>query len=52
MGKDHVSKIQAALQAGKLVVVVHGSPQELELVRRVMGENGGQEIADYKAKAA
>lgn len=52
MEKDRVAKIQTALEGGKFVVVVHGPPQELELVRRVMGENGGQDVATYPAKAA
>jgi uncharacterized membrane protein len=52
MEKDRVPKIQAALQAGKFVVVVHGPPQELETALRVMGENGGQDVATYPAGAA
>ena len=52
MEKEHVPKIQAALQGGRFVVVVHGSSQELETVRRVMGENGGQDVATYPAGAA
>jgi hypothetical protein len=47
-----VPKIQAALQAGKFVVVVHGSAQELETVRRIMSENGGQDVETYSASAA
>ncbi len=51
--KDHVTKIQAALQGGKYVVVVHStSPQELDLERRVMGEQGGQDISTFPARAA
>lgn len=52
MEKDRVAKIQTALEGGKFVVVVHGPPQELELVRRVMGEHGGQDVATFKANAA
>ena len=52
MEKDRVPKIQAALQGGKFVVVVHGSAQELEMVRRIMGENGGRDVATYPAGAA
>src|SRR5579872_881933 len=44
METDHIPKIQAALQGGKFVVVVHGSAQELETARRVMGENGGHDL--------
>ncbi len=51
--KDHVTKIQAALQGGKYVVVVHNtSPQELDLARRVMGEQGGQDVSTFPARAA
>ena len=52
MEKDRVPKIQAALQGGKFVVVVHGPAQELEMVRRIMGENGGKDVATYPAGAA
>jgi len=52
MEKDRVPKIQAALQGGKFVVVVHDSAQELEMVRRIMGENGGRDVATYPAGAA
>jgi hypothetical protein len=41
-----VPRVQADLQAGKFVVVVHGMPQELETVRRIMSENGGQDVVN------
>jgi uncharacterized membrane protein len=49
MEKDHIPKIQAALQAGKFLVVVHGSPPELQTARRVMTENNGQGVSSYPA---
>jgi uncharacterized membrane protein len=52
MEKERVPKIQAALQGGKFVVVVHGSAQELETVRQIMNENGGQDVATYTSGAA
>lgn len=52
MEKERVPKIEAALRSGKLVVVVHGPPRELETVRRVMGEYGGYDMATYSANAA
>lgn len=51
MEKDRVPKIQAALEGGKFVVV-HGPAQELETVRRIMNENGGQDVEMYPAGAA
>ena len=52
MEKDHVLKIQRALQGGKYVVVVHGTPQDLQTARRVMGEHAGQDVQTYPTKAA
>ncbi|HWE63484.1 MAG TPA: general stress protein [Chloroflexota bacterium] len=52
MEKQHIPKIQTALEGGKYVVVVHGSGQELELARRIMDENGGQDVTTYPARAA
>src|SRR5579872_1937593 len=39
--KERIPKIEAALKAGKFLVLVHGSQQELETARRVMNENNG-----------
>jgi hypothetical protein len=50
--KDHVAKIQAALEGGKFVVVVQGTAEEMEIVRRVMGEVGGHDVTTFPAKAA
>jgi len=52
MEQDKIPKIQAALQAGKYIVVVHGTAQELETARRVMNENGGQDVERYPSQAA
>ena len=52
MEKDRIPKIQAALQGGKFIVTVHGTAQELETARRVMGENGGQDVAASTQSAA
>jgi hypothetical protein len=49
--KDRVMKYEVALQGGKYLVTVHGSPQEIETARRVMGENQGQEVAAFPAPA-
>lgn len=50
--KDRVAKIQAALQGGKFVVVVQGTAEEMEKVRRVMGEAGGQDVTTIASHAA
>ena len=52
MEEGRVLKYQADLQAGKFLVVVHGTPEELEKVRQVMGENQGQDVSTYTAQAA
>lgn len=50
--KQHIPKYQSAIQAGKILVVVHGTPEELENVRRIMNENNGQDVNTYAASAA
>jgi uncharacterized membrane protein len=52
MEKQHIPKIQAALQGGKYVVVVHGTAQELETAHRIMGENGSKDVTTYSSGAA
>lgn len=52
MEKEHVPKIQAALEGGKYVVTVHGSGSELETARRIMNQLGGQDVTTYPARAA
>jgi hypothetical protein len=47
MQQDHVLKYQEALQGGKLVVTIHGTPQELEAARRVLGETSGRDVRTY-----
>jgi hypothetical protein len=42
-------KYQADLKAGKWLVTVHGTPQELGTARRVMAENSGQDVSLYQA---
>ena len=44
---ERVLKYERDLKAGKLLVVVHGGPEELETVRRVMGENQGQDVDTF-----
>lgn len=50
--EERVLKYERDLQAGKLLVIVHGTTEELETVRRVMGENQGQDIETYQSQAA
>ena len=50
--QERVPKYQAAIQGGKFLVTVHGSPQELETARRVMGETRAQDVTTYPAQAA
>ena len=52
MEQDRIPKIQAALQAGKYVVTVHGTADVLEKARRVMAEVGGQNVETYSAAVA
>jgi len=47
MEQDHVLKYQEALQGGKLVVTIHGTPRELELAQRVLGETDGRDVRTY-----
>jgi hypothetical protein len=49
--KDHVAKMQAALQGGMFVVVVQGTAKEREKVRRVRGEAGGQDVTSIATHA-
>lgn len=46
---DRIPKIESALKAGKFLVVVHGSNQELETARRVLSENNGQDVEAFPA---
>ncbi|HEX5157614.1 MAG TPA: general stress protein [Ktedonobacterales bacterium] len=50
--KQRIPKYESALQGGKVLVIVHGSTEDLETVRHVMAENHGQEITTYPAAAA
>jgi hypothetical protein len=50
--KDRVLKYEQDLQAGKLLVAVHGTAQELETVRRVMAEYAIQDVTTYEERAA
>lgn len=50
--KEHIPKYQAALQAGKYLLVVHGAPQEVETARRVLGESKSEDVTTYSANAA
>ncbi len=49
MEDDHVVRYQHALQGGQLVVTIHGTEQELELARRVLGETSAQTVMTYSA---
>ena len=44
---ERILEYETDLQAGKLLVVVHGDPQQLETARRVMGENSGRDIETH-----
>lgn len=50
--REHIPKYQTALQAGKVLVVIHGASEEVAAARRVTGENNSENIATYGAKAA
>jgi len=52
MQQEHVVKYQEALQGGKLVVTIHGTPQELEAARRVLGETSGRDVRTYRYSAS
>ncbi len=52
MQQDHVLKYQEALQGGKLVVTIHGTPGELEAARRVLGETDGRDVRTYTYNAS
>ncbi len=52
MQQDHVLKYQEALQGGKLVVTIHGTTQELEAARRVLGESSGRDVHTYTYNAS
>ncbi len=52
MQQDHVLKYQEALQGGKLVVTIHGTPGELESARRVLGETDGRDVRTYTYNAS
>ncbi len=52
MQQDHVLRYQEALQGGKLVVTIHGTPQELESARRVLGETNGRDVRAYTYNAS
>jgi len=49
MEQDHVLRYQAAVQGGKFVVTVHGTPRELESARRALDEAGGRDVSVYRA---
>jgi len=42
-------RYQQALQGGKLVVTNHGTSQELDSARRVLGETSAQNVNSYRA---
>lgn len=50
--EEQVLKYERDLQAGKLLVIVRGTTEESEMVRRVMGESQGQDIETYQSQAA
>ena len=49
---ERVLKYERDLQAGKFLVVVHGTAPELETVRNVMGNSRGHDVETYQTQAA
>jgi hypothetical protein len=47
-----ILRYEHVVQAGKLLVIVEGMPEELEIVRRVMGEDRAQDISTNAPQAA
>jgi hypothetical protein len=50
--KDRILKYERDVQAGKLLVTVHGTAEELENARRIMTESDGEDVSTYQAQAA
>jgi uncharacterized membrane protein len=50
--KERILKYERDVQAGKLLVVVHGTPEELEKVRTIMNASDGEDVAIYQEQAA
>lgn len=50
--QEKVLQYERYVEAGKVLVIVEGTPEELETVRRVMGENAGQDIDAFEMAAA
>jgi hypothetical protein len=47
MENDKVLKYERHVEAGRVLVIVEGTPEELETARRVMGESNGQDIESF-----
>lgn len=45
--KDKIVKYETAIKGGKFVVVVHGTPGEVERARSVLGAKGSPDLASY-----
>jgi hypothetical protein len=49
---NKVLKYEQYVEAGKVLVIVEGSPDELERVRQIMGETNDQDIDTFEPAAA
>lgn len=45
--KERILKYERDVRAGKLLVIVHGTPEELEKVRSIMNASEGEVVSNY-----
>jgi hypothetical protein len=50
--KERILNYERNVQAGKLLVIVHGTPEELAKVRSVMKTPDGEDVAICQERAA
>ncbi len=50
--KERILKYERDVQAGKLLVIVHGTPEELAKVRSIMKASDGEDVVMYEEQAA
>jgi hypothetical protein len=50
--KERILNYERDVQAGKLLVIVHGTPKELGKVRSIMMTSDGEDVAICQKRAA
>lgn len=50
--KERILNYERDVQAGKLLVIVHGTPEELGKVRSIMKVSDGEDVAICQKRAA